>query len=170
MSARAAALARAGETPALLIGALAPIRRDGQNRGDFVSHFTTIKTRIADVNALVKALADLGFKQVEVHEEAQHLYGYQGDQRAQAAEVIIRRRYVGHASNDIGFKRQPDGKFEAIISQFDRAKCSQAWLDRLTQNYAYHTARAKLEEQGFILVSEERPQGGPIRLVLRRTG
>src|SRR6266576_3649780 len=108
-----------------------------------MSHFTTIKTKITEAKALLTALADLGFKEVEFHETPQHLYGYRGDKRAQSAEVIIRRKFVGGASNDIGFKRQADGTFEAIISEFDRRKYSQEWLNRLTQRYAYHATRAK---------------------------
>ena len=133
-----------------------------------MSHFTVLRTHITDTDALVKALADMGFTQVEVHQVAQHLYGYQGDVRPQTAEVIIRRTFIGPASNDIGFKRKEDGTFDAIISDYDRAKYSQQWLHRLTQRYAYHVARAKLEEQGFVLVTEETQQDERIHLVLRR--
>ena len=133
-----------------------------------MSHFTRLKTRITDKAALVKALADVGYKLVEAHDTPQHLYGYGGDKREQTAEVIVRRKYVGRASNDIGFRRTDDGSFEAIISLYDRLKHSRGWLDRLTQRYAYHVARAKLQEQGFDLVSEEAAKDGRIHLVLRR--
>jgi len=116
----------------------------------------------------VKALAELGFTQVEVYQTAQHLYGYQGDMRPQTAEVIIRRTFIGPASNDIGFKRQEDGTFDAIISDYDRARYSPQWLNRLIQRYAYHVAKTKLAEQGFALVTEETQQDGQIHLVLRR--
>src|SRR5262245_16439249 len=118
---------------------LKPQPASGVNRrSHLMSHFTHLQTRIVEVDALRKALADVGFEEVEVHDEAQHLYGFQGDQRADTAEVIIRRRHVGYASNDIGFKRQPDGTFTAIISGYDRSKYSAAWLEKLTQRYAYH--------------------------------
>ena len=94
--------------------------------------------------------------------------GVGGDRREQTAEVIIRKKHIGWASNDIGFRRQPDGTFEAIISEFDRRKYSPQWLDKLTQRYAYHLARAKLQEQGFDLISEETARDGRIHLVLRR--
>ena len=132
-----------------------------------MSHFIVLRTQITDAELLVKALVELGFTQVEVHQTAQHLYGYRGDVRPQTAEVIIRRTFVGPASNDIGFKRQADGTFDAIISDYDRVRYSQQWLNRLTQRYAYHVARAKLEEQGFALVTEETQQDGQIHLVLR---
>ena len=132
-----------------------------------MSHFTTLQTQITDVKALRAALADLGFGDVEVHDRAQHLYGYRGDEREQTAEVIVRRKHLGWLSNDLGFKRNAGGTFDAIISNYDRRKYSQEWLDRLTQRYAYHAARAKLEEQGFVLTSEEQ-KDGKIHLVLRR--
>lgn len=133
-----------------------------------MSHFTVLQTHLVDSDALVKALADLGFSQVEVYQIAQPLYGYKGDQRPEKAEVIIRRQQVGLASNDIGFLRQADGRFQAIISEYDRDQYSEEWLNRLTQRYAYHTARAKLEEQGFHMVTEETKEDGRIHLVLRR--
>jgi hypothetical protein len=76
-----------------------------------MSHFTSIKTQIKNRDALVKALADVGFARVEVHEKGQPLYGFQGDVRPEKAEVIVRRQYLGAASNDMGFKLQEDGQF-----------------------------------------------------------
>jgi len=134
-----------------------------------MSHFTTIKTQFVDAKHLKQALADLGFKTVEVHEVARHLYGYEGDVRRQTAEVIIRRKFVGPASNDIGFKRQSDGTFEAIISEFDREEYSKRWLNRLAQRYAYHVIREKLHQQGFAFVEEQVQQDKTIHLTLRRS-
>ncbi len=133
-----------------------------------MSHFTCIKTQIKNRDALVKALADIGFKEVEVHETAQHLYGYQGDVRAQTAELIIHRKYLGSASNDIGFKRQEDGQFEAIISEYDRHKYSQDWLNALTQRYGYHALIATAPAQGFTVEEEQTLEDGTIRVVVAR--
>jgi hypothetical protein len=133
-----------------------------------MSHFTKIRTQITDRDALVQGLADVGYGQVEVHDAPQALYGYQGDQRAQTAEVVVRRKYVGPVSNDIGFKYQPDGTYLAIISEFDRDQHDEEWLGRLTQRYAYHATVRNLKEQGFDLVQEEQSEEGRIHLVLRR--
>lgn len=133
-----------------------------------MSHFTTIKTQIREPEPLVKALNDLGFKQVEVHESAQHLYGFQGDIRSQMAEVIIRRQHIGGASNDIGFKRQADGTFEAIISEYDRRQYSQTWLNRLTQRYGYHQLLATAPAQGFTVEENQVLEDGTIRVVVGR--
>lgn len=133
-----------------------------------MSHFTTIKTQIKNTEALRKALADVGFEQVEVHPTAQHLYGFQGDVRPQTAEVIIRREYISGASNDIGFKQQADGTFEAIISDYDRHRYTQEWLNQVTQRYGYHLLLTTAPAQGFTVEQEEVLADGTIRIVVGR--
>lgn len=138
--------------------------------GARMSHYTRVATQIVDEEALVAALADLGFAgdQVERHATAQPLYGYQGDQRPEHAHVIIRRRWIGRASNDLGFVRDSNGVFTAIISEYDRRRFDDAWLMRLRQRYAYHATIQALAQQGFA-IAEEHEADGHIRLVLRRS-
>jgi hypothetical protein len=133
-----------------------------------MSHYTVIRTRMVDRQALAAALADLGFPTVEVHDEPQPLIGYRGDQRAQRAHVIVRRQHVGRASNDIGFARQQDGSYQALISRFDRARYNARWLERLHARYAYHATLAVLTRQHFEVVQENTRGDGEVRLVLRR--
>ena len=71
-----------------------------------------------DRRLLRAALADLGYSEVE-EGEALPLYGYQGDRRPETAELVVRRRYLGSASNDLGFARTPAG-FVPIISEYDQ--------------------------------------------------
>lgn len=133
-----------------------------------MSHFTSIKTQIKNLDALVKALADVNFQNIEIHEAAQNLYGYEGDIRQQTAEVIIRRQYVGISSNDIGFKKQEDGQFEAIISEYDRTKYSQQWMNKLMQRYGYHALKTSAQEQGFTIEEDEIMEDGTVRVVVAR--
>jgi hypothetical protein len=67
---------------------------------------------------LLAALADLGYTEVE-EGEALPLYGYQGDRRPETAEIVVRRRHLGSASNDVGFARTPAG-YAPIISEYDQ--------------------------------------------------
>jgi hypothetical protein len=90
--------------------------------------------------------------------------------RPQTAEIIVRRRFIGEASNDIGFKPNVDGTFDAIISEFDLLSYGNSWLDALRQRYTYSVARQKLEEQGFHLVTEETDTEQRVHLVMRRMG
>jgi hypothetical protein len=135
-----------------------------------MSHYTSVQTCMTEPKFLALALADMNFAQVEVHDIAQPLIGVGGDVRTQTAEVIVRKQHIGWLSNDIGFKRTPQGRFEAIISDYDLKWYSPAWLENLVKRYAYHATKAKLAERGFDLVSEQTSAEGQIRLVLRRVG
>lgn len=134
-----------------------------------MSHFTRIRTQLRDRDVLVEALAKLGHREVETHDQAQTLYGYQGDARPERAEVVIRRRHIGTASNDIGFARRPDGTFEAIISDFDRRKYDATWLTKLTHSYSHVATLRYAETHGYEVATDELAQDGTRRLTLRRT-
>ena len=71
-----------------------------------------------DRQLLLAALADLGYREVE-EGEALPLYGYQGDRRAETAELVVRRRHLGSASNDLGFARTEHG-YVPVISEYDQ--------------------------------------------------
>jgi hypothetical protein len=73
---------------------------------------------LKDRRLLLAALADLGYTEVE-EGEALPLYGYQGDRRPETAEIVVRRRHLGSASNDVGFARTPAG-YVPIVSEYDR--------------------------------------------------
>jgi hypothetical protein len=135
-----------------------------------MSHFSEVAIELADEGCLVAALTRLGFQgKVEVHQEAQALYGYQGDVRAQKAHLIIRRQHVGPAANDLGFERQADGKFRVWVSEFDQRKngYNDAWMGCLKQAYGVEKARSEAKKRGY-RVSEQKMDDGRVRLVLRR--
>ena len=66
---------------------------------------------------LLAALRDLGYGEIEEGEQLS-LYGYRGDRRAETAEIVVRRRQLGSASNDLGFTRTPAG-YVPILSEYD---------------------------------------------------
>lgn len=135
-----------------------------------MSHFTRLRTKLRDATTLAAALHAMGFPTVEVHDQPQALYGYQGDVRPERAEVIIRRRHVGRASNDIGFARRPDGTLEAIISGYDRGRYGTAWLVELTRAYSYAATLAYAETHGYEIATDDLERDGTRRLTLRRSG
>jgi hypothetical protein len=135
-----------------------------------MSHYSEVRVEITDEGCLLAALSRLGFKgKVEVHREAQPLYGYQGDRRDQKAHVIIRRQFVGTAANDIGFERQSNGSYRVWVSEFDQShnKYDDAWLGLLKQSYGIEKVRKEAKKKGYRL-SEQKQDDGRIRLVLRR--
>ncbi|MDE3075272.1 MAG: DUF1257 domain-containing protein [Chloroflexota bacterium] len=94
-----------------------------------------------DRRLLLAALADVGFADVE-EAHGLHLYGYQGDQRPEVADIVVRRRLIGRASNDIGFTRTADG-YAPIISEFDqRTALGGAFLPKLRTAYSERVVEA----------------------------
>ena len=134
-----------------------------------MSHYSEVQVELRDRAALEAALNRLGFEgKVEVHKEAQHLYGYQGDARAQKAHIIIRRQHVGRWANDLGFERQADGRYRVWVSEYDqRHGYDDAWMGRLKQAYGIEKARLEAKKRGY-RVSEQKQDNGTVRLVLRR--
>ena len=135
-----------------------------------MSHYTVMETRLKDVDALVEALSDMGYDELEVYDKPRPLVEFVGGEPNQRANVIIRKQYVGRLSNDIGFRLGSDGRFEAIISDYDQDRHNDRWMAELTKRYAYHATRTKLEEQGFTLTHEQRDNQGRVHLLLQRAG
>ncbi len=125
-----------------------------------MSHFSTIRTRLANRGYLEAALGDLGLR---VEEGSLEIRDFAGTR----TPVEIRVKVDG-GRHAIGFRRVGDA-FELVadwygIRQLDRA----TFPSRLAQRYAYHATRAKLEQQGFDMVEEKFEETGQIRIVLRR--
>jgi len=103
----------------------------------------------------VAALEEEGFHP-EVSEEGKQLEGYHGDKRKELAHVIIPRKQVGGSSNDIGFAKDASGKYQAIISEFDRGRHGDKWLNKVKQRYATKMALKLARAKGLKLVREVR--------------
>jgi hypothetical protein len=131
-----------------------------------MSMYCSIKTQFKNREALLAALRETGnwtAAQIEVHEQPQHLVGYQDDRREQTAHIIVRRQHVGHASNDLGFERQADGTYAAVISEYDggseTSKYGPRWQRALKESYGYHVIKAQQEKRGRRVERIRTPQG-----------
>ena len=126
-----------------------------------MSHFTTIKTKIVEKEYLKKALSELGHNYQEGNVQ---IRGYQSIRTS--VSIKISTKNTGY---DIGF-RQSNNVYEIVADWWGIKDIKQdQFLQQVSQRYAYHAAKAKLEEQGFSLVNEEAEEGDRIHLVLRRT-
>ena len=117
-----------------------------------------------DRRLLLSALADLGFTEVE-EGEALPLYGYEGSRRAETAELVVRRRFVGSASNDLGFRRTPEG-YVPIISEYDqRTLLGGRFLVRLRTAYSERAIGAIAQRlRGSV---ERSVEGGLVKVRVR---
>ncbi len=123
-----------------------------------MSHISRIKTKMEVKEYLLKAIEDLGYK----YEEGNLTMSGFTDR------VLVDVKIPMRLSFDIGFRSTMNG-FEIIADWWGvRGVNRKEFTDKLMQRYAYHAAKARLEEQGFSLVSEENQADGQIRLVLRR--
>jgi hypothetical protein len=133
-----------------------------------VSHYSEVEIEITDQAALLAALGRLGFNgKVEIHETPVNLYGYMGDKREQKAQIIIRRKFVQVGANDLGFIRGEDGRYKAIVSDFDASHgYGAAWQGKLKQAYGVERARATAKKRGY-RIKEETLSDGRVRLTLK---
>ncbi|AGY57981.1 DUF1257 domain-containing protein [Gloeobacter kilaueensis] len=141
-----------------------------------MSHFSSIKTRLNDADALVAALRELGL-QLVVHAEAQPLQGYYGGSEGQSAEIIIPAAGLGTQA-DIGFARQGDGTFQLIwdLYEAERRYLPNSSLsftqlpERLPALYARHLAIAVAHRKGHTVTAvEARADGGYTLRIQPRT-
>ncbi len=92
-----------------------------------------------DRECLLNALSECGYTQVE-EGEALSLYGYQGDRRPETAQIVVRRKFIGSASNDLGFQKT-DAGYAPVISEFDQETMMQGkFLTNLRTNYNLKSA------------------------------
>ena len=109
-----------------------------------MSHYVECRPGFKDREALIDALLEVGFErgQIETHNAAAQLYGYEGDERSQRAHIVIRRQHVGSAANDVGWERMADGTYRAWISEYDaHHRFNPEVQNRIKQEYAYHAVR-----------------------------
>ena len=136
---------------------------------EFIKGRTVFKTD--HLVCLVKALGDVEPRwtdRIEIHEKAVSLFGYHGDRRAEVANVIIRREFIGGSSNDIGFVSKQDGTVEAIISAFDRRQGrDEEWMNKLAMHYAYRVAEKQAAKMGAT-INKTVNADGTWRVVLRK--
>ena len=105
----------------------------------------------ADEACLLAALGDLGYGEDRIERGTSlPLHGYQGDRRRETAEIVIRRRHLTHASNDLGFARRADGAYVPIVSEYDESSLARkhaaapgaGFVAKLKAAYDWQAARA----------------------------
>ena len=132
-----------------------------------MSHMTTIETEFRDEECLLKALKDLGVEDVQKHSTPHQLEGYMGDLREQKAHLVVSREQVnkhlsGGSSNDFGFLLK-DGKYQAVVSEYDKSRWWNAKHGLLTQRYNYHKVFKEAKRQ-HKTISETKLKDGTIKL------
>jgi hypothetical protein len=129
-----------------------------------MSAYVEQETQITDVDILKDCLKEKGVKDVQHHEKAVQLEGYHGDKRQDTAEIVIPRKAVGSMSNDIGFKKQGDGTYKAIISQYDQGRYNATWMADLKKRYAEKKVRKVAAQNGLTFVKKQVNADGSFKM------
>lgn len=132
-----------------------------------MSAYSEVVTQFTDGELLIEALREMGFQPVNCIGNPKPLVGYQGDFRtadgeghtkdaskAMRADIILPRAQVGGASNDIGFKRGADGKFAAIVSDYDSSRYNAEWMKKLRAGYTDKGIMKSAAKAGLKFISK----------------
>jgi hypothetical protein len=131
-----------------------------------MSEYAKVKTQFKDLECLLAALKEVGYDNVEVHENAERLVDFQGrqthytDATGDTANVIVRRKYVGGAANDLGFLKGADGSYSAMVSAYDSHRHNEQWFGKLKAKYAEKFVAKEAKRQGMKLYSPARLVNG----------
>jgi hypothetical protein len=125
-----------------------------------MSHFSTIKTQLRDLNSLQSALDNLG---VTWKAGPHPVRGYRGDRRT--AEVVIEQ----DNGYDVGFSwNGAEYELVADLQYWQQPLTVNRFLSKVTQQYALSSVLATTIEQGFQVSEQQQQADGSIRLVLQR--
>jgi hypothetical protein len=125
-----------------------------------MSHFTTIKTEILDLEVLKQTLSDLRIG----YEEKGKIQGFEGQREVVDIVVKLDGRFT------MGFKHnRRKGCYELRgLKEFLHLADSRQIIDRIRQEYAYRKVLVETRKRGFSLIQEERVKPGVITLVLKK--
>jgi len=125
-----------------------------------------VEVKFIDEGVLIKTLRDMGYNP-EVHSDARHLRGYQGDKRSQKAHIIIPRSQVGAASNDVGFERV-NGGFVLHASEFDHSWRTGNHIKVLNQGYAENKLKKTISvNSSCSIFSRKQNEKGQIEIQIK---
>ena len=142
-----------------------------------MSKYLSLQTVITDEAFLCDALKQMGYSQ-RVHKQPVTLTDYHDGK--QLAHVVIPASQLGQdlrgqahmneSWGDIGFFRQADGSYRAIIDEYDqdgiagRLKYDDVWLGRLQQIYCEKEMISSRVAEGYIFQGREVLEDGTVQL------
>lgn len=130
-----------------------------------MSHFTSVRTRIMDLECLELSLKELDF---EVIHKAR-MRGWQNQQK----EVTLVARFKNSCPYDIGFVHNPktqtydvEADWWAIGQHLGLKK--KFLVNQINQRYAYQKVLKEVQKRGFIIAQQKQDADQSIRLLVRK--
>ena len=127
-----------------------------------MSHFSTVKTELRQLEPLVQALNDLGYSPEQGQRSVR---GYRG--QTVTADLAVALQDGG----DLGFRWNAESGAYELVTDLDLWKQAvpvERFLAKLTQRYAFNTVLAASSREGFEVAEQSTAQDGSIELVVTR--
>lgn len=127
-----------------------------------MSHFSTVKTELRQLEPLVQALNDLGYSPEQGQRSVR---GYRG--QTVTADLAVAMQDGG----DLGFRWNAESGAYELVTDLDLWKQAvpvERFLAKLTQRYAFNTVLAASSREGFEVAEQSTAQDGSIELVVTR--
>ena len=127
-----------------------------------MSHFSTVKTELRQLDPLVQALKDMGYPPEQGERSVR---GYQG--QTVTADLAVTMQVGG----DLGFRWNAQSGAYELVTDLDLWKQQipiERFLAKLTQRYALNTVLAATANEGFQVAEQTQAQDGSIELVVTR--
>ena len=127
-----------------------------------MSHFSTVKTELRQLEPLVQALNDLGYAPDQGQRSVR---GYRG--QTVTADLAVSMQDGG----DLGFRWNAESAAYELVTDLDLWKQTipvERFLAKLTQRYAFNTVLAASSREGFEVAEQSTAQDGSIELVVTR--
>jgi hypothetical protein len=130
-----------------------------------MSHFTSVQTRILDVECLELSLNQLDYK--VIHKA--RMRGWQ----SQRKEVTLVAQFKNACPYDIGFTQEPETgalNIEAdwwAIQEHLGLK-DEFLINQINQRYAYNKVLKEVKQRGFVIAQEKQDSDQSIRLLVRK--
>ncbi len=131
-----------------------------------MSHFTSVKTQIMDLNSLELALTELDYR--VIHEA--RIRGWENQQKK--AKLVARFPDL-LSEYDIGFVQSSDNRTYDMVADWwaieESVGQSQADIAQaIVQRYAYQKVMKEVKARGFMISEEKQAADQSIRLVVRK--
>ena len=127
-----------------------------------MSHFSTVKTELRQLEPLVQALEDLGYSPEQGERPVR---GYRGQTvTADLADAM-------QEGGDLGFRWNAQSGAYELVTDLDLWKQTipiERFLAKLTQRYALNTVLTATSHEGFQVSEQHVAQDGSIELVVTR--
>ena len=127
-----------------------------------MSHFSTVKTELRQLEPLVQALEDLGYSPEQGERPVR---GYRG--QTVTADLAVTMQEGG----DLGFRWNDQSGAYELVTDLDLWKQTipiERFLAKLTQRYAFNTVLSATSIEGFQVSEQRVTQDGSIELVVTR--